>query len=131
VPFDAESGTIPHDQGRVLRDGQLSPAEYVAGWVGRGPVGILGTNRSDAEGVVERILEDAAELLSTKPAGPPSDALLGTRGVEFVDARRWSAIDSAEVALGQTRGRTRTKLHSWSGLLEASRTDPAVLSPQL
>lgn len=126
VPFDAESGTIPHDQGRVLRDGRLSPAEYVAGWVGRGPVGILGTNRSDAEGVVERLLEDAGELVSTEPAGPASDALLGARGVELVDVQRWSAIDSAEVALGQTRGRPRTKLHTWSGLLDASRADPAM-----
>lgn len=121
VPFDADSGTIPHDQGRVLRDGRLSPAEYVAGWVGRGPVGILGTNRSDAEGVVERLLEDAGELLSTDPVGPAAEALLGARGVELVDVQRWSAIDSAEVALGQTRGRPRTKLHTWSGLLDASR----------
>lgn len=121
VPFDVDSGTVPHDLGRVLREGHLSPGEYVAGWVGRGPVGILGTNRSDAEGVVERILADAARLLRADPAGPPSDALLAARGVDLVDARRWSAIDNAEVALGQTRGRPRTKLHTWSGLLDASR----------
>ena len=47
VPFDENTATVPHDEGRVLGpDGAPLPGEYVAGWLKRGPTGVVGTNKS-------------------------------------------------------------------------------------
>ena len=48
LPFDERNGTIPHKAGRVIHDGAAVPGEYVAGWIKRGPPGVIGTNKSDA-----------------------------------------------------------------------------------
>jgi ferredoxin--NADP+ reductase len=120
VPFDERSGTIPHTGGRVHRDGAVSPGEFVAGWIGRGPVGVLGTNRADAEAVVAQVLEDAPGLLARPLTGPDPVALLRERGVVLVDTAAWGAIDAAEVALGREQAKARTKIATWSGLLEAA-----------
>src|SRR4051795_8692018 len=58
LPLDG--GTVPHDAGRVLRDGVRSPGEYVAGWIKRGPTGVVGTNKHDARETVGSLLADAA-----------------------------------------------------------------------
>src|SRR3712207_2668209 len=47
LPVDESSGTVPNEGGRVLRDGAVSPGEYVAGWIKRGPSGVVGTNKHD------------------------------------------------------------------------------------
>ena len=120
VPLHDETCTVPHVDGRVHRHGQVSPGEYVAGWIGRGPVGVLGTNRSDAEGVVERLLGDAPALLA-RELGPPVDGLLAERGVAPVDGAGWTAIDAAEVDRGRELGRPRSKLATWDELLGAAR----------
>ncbi len=120
LPLDEASCTIPSEQGRVLRAGRTSPGEYVAGWIGRGPVGVLGTNKADAEAVVERML---ADLVDPRPpvTGPDPVALLAERGVDVVDGEGWSRIDTAEVVRGSGLGRPRTKLATWDELLGASR----------
>lgn len=120
VPLHDTTYTVPHEDGRVHRGGEVSSGEYVAGWIGRGPVGVLGTNRSDAEGVAERMLEDAPGLLE-RALGEPVDRLLAARGVEVVDCASWKAIDDAEAALGAQLGRARSKLASWDELLRAAR----------
>jgi ferredoxin--NADP+ reductase len=119
VPIHEDSWTVPHADGRVHRDGEVSAGEYVAGWIGRGPVGVLGTNRSDAEGVVERLLADVPELLTRTPS-LQVDALLVERGIDAVDCAGWSAIDAAEVARGKELGRPRSKLATWDELLGAA-----------
>jgi ferredoxin--NADP+ reductase len=124
IPFDEDSCTVPHDGGRVLRDGAVASGEYVAGWIGRGPIGVLGTNRSDAEGVVTQLLADVPTLLATQPTGPLPVDLLEARGVHLVDSAGWSAIDQAEVALGKQDARPRAKLATWSGLLDAAGAGP-------
>jgi ferredoxin--NADP+ reductase len=48
LPFDEERGVIPNAADRILRDGAPAPGEYVAGWIKRGPSGIIGTNKHDA-----------------------------------------------------------------------------------
>ncbi len=61
VPFDERSHTVPNADGRVLGpDGQPLAGEYVAGWLKRGPTGVIGTNKSDAAQTVRSLLADLA-----------------------------------------------------------------------
>jgi NADPH-dependent glutamate synthase beta subunit-like oxidoreductase len=123
LPIDERSGTVPHDGvGRVLRDGAPSAGEYVAGWIKRGPSGVVGTNKHDARETVAALLDDAAA--GTLRVGGPVDDLVTTlqaRGAEPVLLDDWRAIDAAEVALGASRGRARTTLHEREALLAAVR----------
>jgi ferredoxin--NADP+ reductase len=130
LPVDERSGTVPHEAGRVLRDGTPAPREYVAGWIKRGPSGVVGTNKHDARETVAALLADAAEgVLSA--SGPVGDlvAELVARGVAPVLIDDWRAIDAAEVALGAERGRARTTLHEREALLAAVRAATQTPSP--
>jgi ferredoxin/flavodoxin---NADP+ reductase len=61
VPFDERSATVPNTEGRILSpDGTPLPGEYVAGWLKRGPTGVIGTNKSDAAQTVRALLHDLA-----------------------------------------------------------------------
>jgi ferredoxin--NADP+ reductase len=122
LPVDDRSGTVPHDAGRVLRDGAISPGEYVAGWIKRGPSGVVGTNKHDARETVAALLADV-EAGSLRAAGPVDDLVdeLVARGAQPVLLDDWRAIDAAETALGATRGRARTTLHERETLLAAVR----------
>jgi NADPH-dependent glutamate synthase beta subunit-like oxidoreductase len=108
--------------GRVLRDGRPSPGEYVAGWIKRGPSGVVGHNKHDARETVGVLLADAADGVLA-PTGPVNDLVdeLVARGAEPVLLDDWRAIDAAENALGATRGRARTTLHERESLLAAVR----------
>ena len=117
VPFDEGSGTIPNEAGRV------EPGVYVAGWIKRGPTGVIGTNKKDATETVEHLLEDVASgRLEAKPhtTAAAVDALLAERGVRVVEYDGWCAIDEAERAAGEKSGRPRVKLCSWDELLAAA-----------
>jgi NADPH-dependent glutamate synthase beta subunit-like oxidoreductase len=126
LPVDERTGTVPNEAGRVVRDGAVSPGEYVAGWIKRGPTGVVGTNKHDARETIAALLADAAD--GTLRVGGPVDDLVQTlvaRGGEPVLLEDWRAIDAAEVALGETRGRARTTLHEWDSLLAAVRAAAA------
>jgi ferredoxin/flavodoxin---NADP+ reductase len=117
VAFDAKSGTIPNEGGRV------EPGVYVAGWIKRGPTGVIGTNKKDATETVELLLEDAAAArLEPKPDASAAavDALLAERGVRVVEYAGWTAIDEVERASGEKLGRPRVKLCTWEELLAAA-----------
>jgi ferredoxin--NADP+ reductase len=117
VPFDARSGTIPNEGGRV------APGVYCAGWIKRGPSGVIGTNKKDATETVELLLEDAAAgRLEPKPDASAAavDALLAERGIRVVEYDGWIAIDEAERSAGETSGRPRVKLCTWDALLDAA-----------
>ena len=110
VPFDPATGTIPNEGGRV------EPGVYCAGWIKRGPTGVIGTNKKDATETVELLLEDApAGRLDPKPdaTAPAVDALLDERGVRVVEYAGWMAIDEMERAAGEKVGRPRVKLCTW------------------
>jgi ferredoxin--NADP+ reductase len=126
LPVDERTATVPHERGRVLRDGQPSAGEYAAGWIKRGPSGVVGTNKHDARETVAALLEDAAEGRLV-PRGPVGDLVetLVRRGAEPVLLDDWHAIDAAEIALGATRGRTRTTLHEREALMAAVRAAAA------
>ena len=84
---------------------------YTAGWIKRGPSGVIGTNKKDATETVELLLEDARAGLLARDADAPSlESLLAERGVDFVEYAGWEAIDAHERALGEPHGRPRVKL---------------------
>jgi ferredoxin/flavodoxin---NADP+ reductase len=123
VPFDEERGTIPNREGRVVEDGQPLPGVYCAGWIKRGPTGVIGTNKKDATETVAQLLEDArAGRLPNTSASPEAVlALLEERGAEVVAYGGWETIDALEKGRGEPHGRPRIKLCSWDELLEAAR----------
>jgi ferredoxin/flavodoxin---NADP+ reductase len=121
VPFDESRGTIANDRGRVLGcDGV-----YCAGWIKRGPTGIIGTNKKDATETVELLLDDVREGRVTHDPGATAeavDSLLDERGVRRVVYAGWLAIDVVERGLGEPLGRPRVKLATWDELLDAAET---------
>jgi ferredoxin/flavodoxin---NADP+ reductase len=124
VPFDQGRGTIPNERGRVLGDeGEPLDGVYCAGWIKRGPTGVIGTNKKDASETVELLLEDVESgRLARKPGVTAArvDELLAERGIRPVDYTGWTAIDEAERAAGEKLGRPRVKLCSWDELLAAA-----------
>ncbi|MCT9004675.1 FAD-dependent oxidoreductase [Streptomyces rhizosphaerihabitans] len=121
LPFDPDRGTVPQQAGRVLRDGVVAPGEYVAGWIKRGPTGVIGTNRPCAKETVTSLLEDAPALVRREVAEDPLTALL-TEGVRPVEWAGWQAIERAEAELGARLGRGVVKLPDWDALWAAART---------
>ncbi len=124
VPYD--EGRIPNLEGRVLElDGSARPGEYAVGWIKRGPVGLIGSNKKDAAETVAHLLED----LATRPRRhledlAALDAALAARGVRPSDLEDWRRIDEAEIARGGIRGSERTKIEAWHDLLDLVRHDP-------
>ncbi|NHC14177.1 FAD-dependent oxidoreductase [Motilibacter deserti] len=126
LPFDERDGVIPNAGGRVLRDGVPVPGEYVAGWIKRGPTGVIGTNKHDAHETVAALLEDLPHLPRAAYREPEDvDRLLAGRGVQVVGWAGWCAIDGAELALGVASGRRRVKISEREALLRAAAADSA------
>ena len=125
LPFDESRGTIPHAAGRILDErGAPLRGDYVVGWIKRGPSGIIGTNKRDAQETVDELLEDLDAGRLNEPAEPSRDALeelLAERAPDHVTYSGWEAIDAAEKAAGEPHGRPRVKLTRTEELLEAAR----------
>jgi len=143
VPFDERGAVIPNSAGRVLdADGRPLSGEYVVGWIKRGPSGVIGTNKKDAQETVDALLSDFAAasnghrpadsqqadaLIAASPAHVPSapdanavEALLRARQPELVTYAGWEAIDRHERALGEPAGRPRVKLTRIEELLRVA-----------
>jgi len=114
LPFDESRGTIPNEGGRV------GERVYAAGWIKRGPSGVIGTNKKDAAETVELLLADLADAPRLGKRDVDVDALLVESGARPVVYSGWAAIDEAERAAGEPLGRPRVKLCSWDELLEAA-----------
>jgi ferredoxin--NADP+ reductase len=114
VPFDDGKGTIHNRGGRVTHVGteDALPGVYTAGWVKRGPSGVIGTNKKCAQETVDLLLEDLAAGVLPEPTTTPAALLdsLEERGVEVVDYAGWQMIDAHEKSLGEPYGRPRVKL---------------------
>jgi ferredoxin--NADP+ reductase len=119
LPFDPATCTVPHLAGRVLREGAVAPGEFVAGWIKRGPSGVIGTNRPCAKETVTSLIEDAGMLVREEL---PGDPLAGLRadGIEPVEWAGWCAIERAEAELGASLGRGVVKLPDWQSLMIAA-----------
>ena len=119
VPFDARRNVVPNVDGRVVDDSGAPVAGlYVAGWIKRGPTGIIGTNKKDAGATVTSLLADLEGAVAKDGDGVVP--LLAERGVRAVDLEGWTRIDAAERALGASRGRARTTIHERDALVTAS-----------
>ena len=118
VPFDERGGVVPNDDGRV----EGCERTYVAGWIKRGPSGVIGTNKKDATETVQLLLEDARAGRLDRPSNSLLlERVLEDRGVEFVEHTGWRAIDEFERAAGEPLGRPRVKLRTWRDLLSHGR----------
>jgi ferredoxin/flavodoxin---NADP+ reductase len=128
VPFDERAYVLPNDRGRVLAaDGAPLPGVYAVGWIKRGPTGILGTNKRDAEETVIRLAEDLGAGACPAPRNPAReqmDALIAERKPDAVTADAWRAIDADELRRGLEEGRPRVKLATRDELLAAAGTAP-------
>ena len=118
LPFDPATGTVPNLSGRVLREGAVAPGEYVAGWIKRGPTGVIGTNRPCAKETATSLLEDAPAL--ARRAAPDPLPALRAAGTDPVEWPGWQSIERAEADLGTSLGRGVVKLPDWPSLLKAA-----------
>jgi ferredoxin--NADP+ reductase len=117
LPFDAQAGVIPNDAGRVIdpKSGKPLLGLYVAGWIKRGPTGVIGTNKPDAAETVERMLEDAssgAVLVPDHPSVEEAERLVAARQPRFLSYEDWRKLDRLERERGAAQGRPRVKFTS-------------------
>ena len=117
VPFDEQRGTIPNANGRV----EGTERTYVAGWIKRGPSGVIGTNKKDATETVELLLADARAGALSVESTESLEELLDRKDARYVEYAGWQAIDAAERAAGEPLGRPRVKLTAWDALLQTGR----------
>jgi ferredoxin--NADP+ reductase len=117
VPFDARRGVIPNNGGRVLDAAGGTPlrGEYAVGWIKRGPSGVIGTNKKDAQETVDAIFADASPdgaglNVPDYTDGAAVEKWLHERQPEVVTYDGWSSIDRHERSLGESSGRPRVKL---------------------
>ncbi len=116
IPFDASKGTIANVGGRVVDGGDVLPGYYTSGWIKRGPVGLIGSTKSDAAETVDNLVEDADRLYAQSQAGAeqlsPDNVLtlLKGRGVPVVQWKDWEVLDAFERSTGEAEGRERLKV---------------------
>jgi ferredoxin/flavodoxin---NADP+ reductase len=123
VPYDAATGVVANDAGRVLGpDGSVIPGVYVAGWVKRGPRGVIGTNRACAAETVGQLLADfdTGKLTGDVAAPEGLGALLVQRGGTPVTWEQWQNIDAEERRRGAEIGRPRMKFVDIAEMLTAA-----------
>ena len=119
VPFDEQRGLIPNEEGRVTdpHTGAPVPGEYVVGWIKRGPTGVIGTNKKDAQQTVDALLGDFAASANgsrgRQPENPDAQAverMLRARQPDLVPYVGWLEIDRHERSRGEEGGRPRVKI---------------------
>jgi ferredoxin--NADP+ reductase len=130
VPFDERRGVIPNEAGRVIdpETGEALAGQYAVGWIKRGPSGVIGTNKKDAQETVDNLTEDAlAGRLPSPARAADREAiarLLDERAPDHVTYEGWQAIDVAEQERGKPLGRPRVKFVRVEEMLDAARGTP-------
>lgn len=112
LPFDEVAGVIPNREGRVVQpDGEPLPGVYTTGWIKRGPVGLIGSTKSDASETIKHLVSDADTLpVPVDPDPEAVTAFLAERGIGHVEWSGWMLLDAYEQALGRPHGRERIKV---------------------
>jgi ferredoxin/flavodoxin---NADP+ reductase len=123
VPFRDDWAVIRNDEGRVVNeDHSIVPGLYTAGWIKRGPSGVIGTNKACAVGTVNRLLEDAESGSLIHPDSASPDAALRmarNASPDFFDFEDWKRLDALEIAAGEAVGRPRIKFTSVAAMRAA------------
>jgi ferredoxin--NADP+ reductase len=117
VPFNDSWGVILNERGRVLDPETRQPrvGEYTAGWIKRGPTGVIGTNKPDAAETVACMLEDLGQgrlLDPDEPDPAAAERLIRARQPGYFSYADWVRLDALEVARGRAAGRPRVKFTS-------------------
>lgn len=121
VPFDDKRGIFPNIEGRITNpEGTPVPQFYTAGWIKRGPTGIIGTNRADSVATVASLLEDLGKFESgdSKSGAAGVYKLLDDRNIRHIDYSDWKKVDQAEIDRGGEKGKPREKITSVQECLE-------------
>jgi len=136
LPFDDKKCVIPTNNSRVIigdeegenedGGGRGGASLYAAGWIRRGPTGIIGSNIGDAREAASAVLQDfesKAELSSVGSVGgyEAMKSLVSSRGA-LVDWTDWKLMDDLEVATGVKKGKSREKLASVEEMLKVARS---------
>jgi ferredoxin/flavodoxin---NADP+ reductase len=126
LPFDERRAVVPNDGGRVLDpdSGEPVPGLYVTGWIKRGPTGIIGTNKKDAQETAAALVHDYSEGRLPEAAHPSREeleSLVGERRPGYVSYAGWEAIDEDERRRGEPLARPRVKHSTFEALLAAAR----------
>jgi ferredoxin--NADP+ reductase len=124
VPFHERWGVIENEKGRVVESETRSPVVglYTAGWIKRGPSGVIGTNKPCAGETVECMMEDLAAGSVLQPANPgveAAEAMVRAAKPQFVSWEDWKRLDEIEIARGQELGRPRLKFTRIEDMLAA------------
>lgn len=135
VPFQQDWGIIPNQDGRVIDPKSKRPlvGEYTAGWIKRGPSGVIGTNKSDAQETVDHMLEDASAGKHLHPQHTKSEtilSLLHERQPDVVTFVDWRYLDQVEVRLGKASGRPRVKYTSIPEMLKVLASADALFAEE-
>lgn len=119
VPFHEQWGIFPNKEGRITEGDQIVPGLYTAGWIKRGPSGVIGTNKPDSEETVAALLADLGRLT---PCEQPDSGAIGDffsqKGVRVVSFDDWQIIDASEVERGQKIGKPREKYVSVDEMID-------------
>lgn len=137
VPFDSKKGIIPNDRyGRILSPhrgpgadltaGHV-PGMYCAGWVKRGPTGVIASTLDDAFTSADVIVSDwknNVKFLGDEQEGPVEKRgweevrkEVETRGLRRVSWEDWEKIDAEEIRRGKAKGKEREKCRSVEEML--------------
>jgi ferredoxin/flavodoxin---NADP+ reductase len=124
VPFNDDWGVILNDKGRVLDPQTKQPlvGQYTAGWIKRGPTGVIGTNKPDAAETVAGMVEDLARDIHLRPAAPSPAAverLIGERQPQYLSYQDWQRLDEIETRRGKETGKPRVKFTRVKDMLAA------------
>lgn len=118
LPFDEKKGIIPNQAGRITDlHGNVVPGFYTAGWIKRGPSGVIGTNKPDAKESAQHILEDLRAGKLGTPSHHEVETHMTGKGLRHIGYHEWKALDQIERDRGQALGRPRLKLTSIEEML--------------
>jgi ferredoxin/flavodoxin---NADP+ reductase len=130
VPFHEKWGLVPSDEmGRVTdMAGNIVPGLYVSGWMRRGPSGVIGTNKKDAQEVGKTLLEDnlATTVSSQEDFENWRQGLLLNGAISKSD---WSELDGWEQREGEKLGKPRRKLVTLEQVKQALSEQPIASAP--
>ncbi|MCX5041972.1 FAD-dependent oxidoreductase [Aldersonia sp. NBC_00410] len=127
LPFDEQAGTVPNEAGRVLLDenaegpGRFMNATYVTGWIKRGPIGLIGHTKGDANETIACLLDDRESFAgASEPDTQSVVDFLEANKVPYTTWDGWYRLDAHERSLGEPEGRERVKVVERDEMFRAS-----------